>query len=136
MNANLSLGQIDNPEVKAAAEDLLLVSDVKYIITNVTTKGFEIKMDHSADSDIPFSWQAVAVRDPKTFGQDAAENLAPADGANQNPAASNLELSADQPAALPPDAAEPSPARDTSQGDAGGPVTSAPADNTEAKPPT
>jgi hypothetical protein len=51
---------------------------LKYIITNVTSKGFEIMMDRSADSDIPFSWQAVAVKDPQTFGKDALENSASA----------------------------------------------------------
>jgi len=67
VNATLSLQTIEDPEVRVAAEQLLLVSDVKYIITNVTTKGFNIKIDNQAISDIPFSWQAVAVKDAKTF---------------------------------------------------------------------
>ena len=60
----LSLQQYKDPDVRAVAEDLLLISDVKYIITNVSKKGFEIMMDHKADSDIPFSWHALAVNDP------------------------------------------------------------------------
>ncbi len=71
ITATLSLQQYKDPEVRAAAEDLLLVSDVKYIITNVSKKGFEIMMDSKAFSDIPFSWHALAVNDPKTF-KDAA----------------------------------------------------------------
>lgn len=67
VTATLSLQQYKDPEVRAAAEDLLLISDVKYIITNVSKKGFEIRMDSLAFSDIPFSWHALAVNDPKTF---------------------------------------------------------------------
>jgi hypothetical protein len=133
VNASLSLQQYDNPEVRAAAEDLLLVSDVKYIVTNVTTSGFEIKMDRAADSDIPFSWQAVAVKDPKTFGAQQNGNSAveaqssPSTG-NSAPAAGNLEYSADQPAILPPDAAAPSSSSDA------GPVSATPAQ--DSKPPS
>jgi len=67
VTAALSLQQYDSPEVRAAAEDLLLISDVKYIITKVSKSGFEIMMDRKADSDIPFSWHALAVEKPKTF---------------------------------------------------------------------
>ena len=66
VTATLSLQQYKDPDVRAVAEDLLLVSDVKYIIANVSTKSFEIMMDHKADSDIPFSWHALAVDDPAT----------------------------------------------------------------------
>ena len=65
VTVSLSVARYDNPEVRAAAEDLLLISDVKYVVTNVTTRGFEIKMDRQADSDIPFSWHALAINDPK-----------------------------------------------------------------------
>lgn len=125
VNVNLSLQQFDDPEVKAAAEDLLLVSDVKYIITNVTAKGFEIKMDRAADSDIPFSWQAVAVKDPKTFTNDSAENLIPETGPNQISETPNLELSADQPAVLLPGAV---PASDPVSSESSVPVSSVPED--------
>jgi hypothetical protein len=67
ITATLSLQQYKDAEVRAVAEDLLLVSDVKYIVTNATKKGFEIMMDRKADSDIPFSWHALAVNKPKTY---------------------------------------------------------------------
>lgn len=73
VNASLSLQQIKNEEVRQASEDLLLISDVNFIITNVTEKGFEIKIGQKALSDIPFSWQAMAVKDAKTFAKDSAE---------------------------------------------------------------
>jgi len=69
VNANLSLQQIDNNEVRKASEDLLLITDARFIITNVTTKGFEIKVAQKALSDIPFSWTAIAVKDAKTFDE-------------------------------------------------------------------
>lgn len=67
ITATLSLQQYKDPAVRAVAEDLLLISDVKYIVTNVSKKGFEIMMVRKADSDIPFSWHALAVDNPKTF---------------------------------------------------------------------
>jgi hypothetical protein len=66
VTATLSLQQYKDSDVRAVAEDLLLISDVKYIITNVSKKSFEILMDRKADSDIPFSWHALAVNDPAT----------------------------------------------------------------------
>lgn len=67
VTASLFVQPYKDSEVRAAAEDLLLISDVKYVVTNVTEKGFEIMMDRIADSDIPFSWHALAVHNPKTF---------------------------------------------------------------------
>lgn len=66
ITASLSLQQYKESNVRALAEDLLFITDVKYIITNVSKKGFEIMMDKNADSDIPFSWHALAVNDPTT----------------------------------------------------------------------
>jgi hypothetical protein len=67
ITATLSLQQYDDPAIRAEAEELLLISDVKYIVTKVTKKGFEIMMDRKADSDIPFSWHAFAVEKPRTY---------------------------------------------------------------------
>ncbi len=67
ITATLSLQQYKDPKVRAAAEDLLLISDVRYIVTNVSNKGFEIMMDSQSFSDIPFSWHALAVNNPKIF---------------------------------------------------------------------
>ncbi|MCX6762846.1 MAG: hypothetical protein NT093_03650 [Candidatus Moranbacteria bacterium] len=66
VTATLSLQQYKDSDVRALAENILFITDVKYIITNVSKKGFEIMMDKKADSDIPFSWHALAVNDPTT----------------------------------------------------------------------
>ncbi|HUD08890.1 MAG TPA: hypothetical protein VMQ48_02235 [Candidatus Saccharimonadales bacterium] len=94
VTATLSLQQYKDPDVRAVAEDLLLVSDVKYIITNVSKKSFEIMMDHKADSDIPFSWHALAVNDPATANKKGEKlkskignDLGPGNGGTAVPAA-------------------------------------------------
>jgi len=94
VTATLSLQQYKDPDVRAVAEDLLLVSDVKYIITNVSKKSFEIMMDHKADSDIPFSWHALAVNDPATakkkgekLKSQIGNDLSPGNGGAAVPAA-------------------------------------------------
>jgi hypothetical protein len=92
ITATLSLQQYKDPEVRAAAEDLLLVSDVRYIVTNVSKKGFEIMMDGQAFSDIPFSWHALAVNNPKTFknsgGSSKSGTASGSDSGNTSAAAS------------------------------------------------
>jgi hypothetical protein len=78
VNATLALLENQNEELRLATEELLLTSDVKYIVSNVTTKGFDIKLANPILSDVPFSWQALAVKDAKTF---ESQELAPvADG--------------------------------------------------------
>ena len=67
VNASISLQQIEDSKIRKASEDLLLLSDVRFIITNVTTKGFEIKIPEKTILDIPFSWTAISVNDAKTF---------------------------------------------------------------------
>ncbi|MDD5489919.1 MAG: hypothetical protein PHP25_04555 [Candidatus Moranbacteria bacterium] len=73
VTASLSVQQYDDPEVRKAAEDLLLITDLKYVVTNVTPEGFEIMMDSEALSDIPFSWHALAVQDPNVFKKEAKD---------------------------------------------------------------
>jgi len=81
VNASVSLQQIQNDEVRKASEDLLLITNANYIITNVTTTGFEIKVAQKALSDIPFSWTAIAVKDAKTF--EAADAVSTASASDQ-----------------------------------------------------
>jgi hypothetical protein len=77
VNASLSLGEIEDVQVRQATEQLLLVYDIKFIITNITQKGFEIRISEIASADIPFAWTAVSVKAPKTFFQEkvALENV-------------------------------------------------------------
>jgi len=87
VTATLSLQQYKDSDVRALAENLLFISDVKYIITNVSKKGFEIMMDKKADSDIPFSWHALAVNDPTT-SKKKGESLKSKIGSELDPNAS------------------------------------------------
>ncbi|MDP1619844.1 MAG: H-type lectin domain-containing protein, partial [bacterium] len=73
VNASLSLQQIEDDEVRRASEELLLLSGIKFIITDVTENGFEIRIDQKAISEITFSWQALAVKDAKTSISDSKD---------------------------------------------------------------
>ncbi|MDP1884191.1 MAG: hypothetical protein Q8L10_02380 [Candidatus Moranbacteria bacterium] len=73
VTASISLQQIEDDEVRKAAEELLLLNKANYIITDVTEKGFEIRIDQKMVSTIPFSWQAVAVKDVKTFSKNSKD---------------------------------------------------------------
>ena len=93
VTATLSLQQYKDSEVRSLAEELLFLSDVKYIITNVSKKGFEIMMNKKADSDIPFSWHALAVSDP-TISKKKGGTL-------KNKIDSDESIPNDSPASLP-----------------------------------
>jgi hypothetical protein len=115
VTATLSLQQYKDSDVRAVAEDLLLLSDVKYIITDVSKKSFEIKMDHKADSDIPFSWHALSVNDPTT-SKKKGESLKSVLGSEASPkdsvaspttAAANSAPASPAAASQQPDASQP-----------------------------
>jgi hypothetical protein len=74
ITASLSLQGVENPELRTAIEDYLLINDVRYLITNVTSSGFELKVGNGYDVDLPFSWQAVSVKDPKIAGEKNVQN--------------------------------------------------------------
>ena len=57
VNANIVLDDIANIEV----EQKIFVSDLKYVVTKRTTKGFTIILSKPAISDITFSWIALGV---------------------------------------------------------------------------
>ena len=61
VNATITVGD------DITAEQLILASDVRFIITRRNTKGFVIKLFSPALQDIPFSWTALAVKDSKLF---------------------------------------------------------------------
>ncbi len=53
--------------------NLLLSENIHYVVTNISTKGFEILLDKSASNNVYFSWQAVSVDNPKTVTSDGKE---------------------------------------------------------------
>ncbi len=68
VNATITVG---DDEVLA---DKILESNVRFIITNKTKKGFTIKL--ASPADIPFSWTAFVVKDAHTFFS-LVENIEP-----------------------------------------------------------
>jgi len=71
VNATISLENVDDPAARAAAEQSVLANNVRFIVSRVTTSGFSIVLNSIANSDIPFSWTAFAVKDAKTFTSNA-----------------------------------------------------------------
>ncbi len=66
VNATLSSGQSKNKDLDAATAEWLLLSDIHFIVTNVSQDGFEIKINKMADGEVSFMWMAVSVKDPAT----------------------------------------------------------------------
>lgn len=53
-------------------EKAILNSQITFLVTNKTKKGFTIKLNKTASEDIEFSWTALAVKDvKKTVGKKA-----------------------------------------------------------------
>ena len=68
VNATILFENISDDAARLAAEQGVLSNDVRFIVRpRVTTKGFTVLLNKQADSDVPFSWTAFAVKDAKTF---------------------------------------------------------------------
>ena len=63
VNISISLAKGSNQSVQTALEQSILSGDIKYIVTNMTTSGFTIKLNKAAPNDLAFSWTALAVKD-------------------------------------------------------------------------
>jgi len=74
VSVTLSAGQQEDQEMQEAVEELILLSDIRFIVTNVTKSGFEIKINQPASADIPFMWMVVSGKNPNTFLSEKAEN--------------------------------------------------------------
>lgn len=71
VNATISFENVDDPAERAAAEQGVLANNIRFIVSRVTTKGFSIVLNSAANSEVPFSWTAFAVKDAKTFTSNA-----------------------------------------------------------------
>ncbi len=75
VNATVSLeelergsdGGVDTEIIERLKEVKLLGSDIKYIVSKKSVKGFRISLNKPLDEDLRFSWIALAVKDAKTF---------------------------------------------------------------------
>jgi hypothetical protein len=66
VTATISLDKnVDDSAQKALEEDILN-GNFQYVITRKTTKGFIIRLNKKATSNITFSWVAISVKDPVT----------------------------------------------------------------------
>jgi hypothetical protein len=83
INVNITLDKIEDEAMQKELEEAILNGNIKYIVTQRTTKGFVIKLNKAIDRDIPFSWTAILVSDKKnissTSNAESASAEAPAD---------------------------------------------------------
>ncbi|HEV8601444.1 MAG TPA: hypothetical protein VGQ87_02485, partial [Patescibacteria group bacterium] len=54
----------------------ILSNNLQYLITNKSTKGFTVRLNHVAPVDIKFSWIALAVKNPKIFSNENVGQVA------------------------------------------------------------
>lgn len=67
INVNIILTKQPKEDSQLAMEQQLLDSDIRFITSRITTKGFTIKLSKNAPVDVQFSWSALVVKDMKTF---------------------------------------------------------------------
>jgi hypothetical protein len=65
ITASIALDQTQDEDVQKEIEDAVLKGDIRYVITERTTKGFVIKLSSPATEDITLSWVALSINDPK-----------------------------------------------------------------------
>ena len=109
VNATISL-ESDNQ----LADELVFTSDIRFIVTKKSVKGFTIVLNKPAPADIIFSWTAFAVKNPRTFFSLKPEVVAPAasePAPSLAPASEPVVEPAIEPVLEP--ASEPQPASDS-----------------------
>lgn len=67
VNISINVSKNNDKAAQDTIEEQILQNDIKYIATDVTTKGFTIKLNKNAPADLSFSWMAFASSDIKTF---------------------------------------------------------------------
>ncbi len=71
INASISLNDSDTNDTDA---DNIFNNDIRFIITNKSTKGFTITLNKNVKNDIQFSWIALAVKNAKTASSSVDTN--------------------------------------------------------------
>jgi hypothetical protein len=68
VTASIALEQTGDSVSQKALEDEIFNSNIAYVITQRTTKGFVIRLNKPAPEDINFSWVALSVQNAQTSG--------------------------------------------------------------------
>jgi hypothetical protein len=94
VNTSVTFETEDNVDDSTANQ--LFANDVRFIIVSKDQTGFTILLNKNAPRDIRFSWNALAVRDPKVFesvfeGLTIDSNTQNTDTTNNNQGNSNPE---------------------------------------------
>ena len=104
VNATIALDKISDQNALEDLENAILNGDIRYIVTNRTTKGFTIKLNKAAGQDIQFSWSATSVKDAKTYESTSQST------SSQSPTTSPAQ----SPQSSPTQSANPSPEQSAS----------------------
>jgi hypothetical protein len=68
ITASIALDKVGDSVSQKALEDEIFNSNIAYVITQRTTKGFVIRLNKPAPEDIIFSWVALSVQNAQTSG--------------------------------------------------------------------
>ncbi|MDO8499227.1 MAG: hypothetical protein Q7S66_01035, partial [bacterium] len=71
--ATSTLSEVSDAAVELDPDTLLFSNNIQFIITNKSVKGFMIKLNQPAPTDITFSWIALAVKNPQIVWSVLAE---------------------------------------------------------------
>lgn len=77
VNISITLDKNENSSAQNALEQQVLNGDIRYIVTQINTKGFIIKINKGVPIDIRFSWSALAVKDAKTVTSNGVLSITP-----------------------------------------------------------
>lgn len=66
VSANVTVARVEDPEdpENKKLSDKYFAQDVRFVVQNVSTKGFTLRLNKTAVEDLDFSWIALAVKDP------------------------------------------------------------------------
>ena len=114
VNATISLNASSSAEIMASSsfnrqftleemESLIFNNDIRFIVTNKSTKGFTVKLNKPVPFDVQFSWISLAIKDAKTVFSPRPSPSAIKDGAMSSPTPTPLPTveSSPDPSATP-----------------------------------
>lgn len=74
VTVSIAMDNINNPTLQKQIEDSILSGNISFIVSNKSTKGFTIRLNKAAPSDLQFSWVALSVQNAKTSNSNLSQS--------------------------------------------------------------
>ncbi|MBI5415141.1 hypothetical protein HZA38_06555 [Candidatus Peregrinibacteria bacterium] len=113
VTASIAMTDTEDHALQETLEQMLLTSDLRFIVTRIHSKGFTILLNKPTTSDVRFSWIALAVKNARTeMSEETYANASeppPEDEVTSGEVTLESEHPQEVPPSQPPETTEPPP---------------------------